>query len=110
MEMEILLRKEYSALPGLQESRSVQYILTRGTAGGKLYYGVRVTELGADWIEHGDYFPLTVCRPEAERVLTYLFENAVSAAHCQSVVSDLNEALDGSECNGEATHPALDCG
>ncbi len=110
MEMQILYRKEYSALPNLQASRSVQYILTRGVAEGCPIYGVQITELGADWMEHGEYYPLTVSRTEAEQVLTYLFENAVSASHCQAVVSDLATVLDGSECNGETAHPALDCG
>lgn len=110
MEMEILYRKEYSALPRIQTARSAQYALLRGTVNERVVYGVRTTEFGSGWIEHGECFPLTVLREEAERVAAYLFENAVSANHCQAVALDLASALDGSEFDGERPHPALDCG
>lgn len=110
MEMDILYRKEYSALPRIQRAHSAQYALLRGTVKGRVVYGVKVTEFGSGWIEDGDCFPLTVCREEAERVAAYLFENAVPAAHCQAVALDLASALDGSEIDGEKPHPALDCG
>ena len=110
MEMEILYRKEYSARPRVQAAHSAQYILLRGVVRGDIAYGVRVSEFGGGWMEHGDCFPLTVCREEAEHVAAYLFENAVPAAHAQAVALDLAPGLDGSELYGERAHPALDCG
>lgn len=110
MEMEILYRKEYSALPRVQAARSAQYMLMRGTAKAGVCYGVKVTEFGAGWMEHGACFPLTVCREEAERVVRYLFENAVSACQAEAVALDLAAALDGSDFDGEKSHSSLDCG
>lgn len=110
MDLSIVYRKEYSALPRIQAARSAQYALLRGTVEGRPAYGVKITEFGSGWIENGECFPLTACREEAEGVLAYLFENAVSATNCQAVAEDLMPMLDGSEFDAKRPHPALDCG
>ena len=102
--------RTYTALPGLQAARQVHYTLLSKRVGNQLCFGIRVCEHIDGRDDRAESCLFTRSRVQAEALLTYLYENAVPAAHCASVISDGYAALKWEEHHGSCSDSAAHCG
>lgn len=110
MEKTLVYQRVYSALPGLQQARSISYTLAEKRIGDDVGYRVRVSQTGPR-DEREEEGCLLACHPiQAEQLLTYLYENAVPPAHCISVVADVCGTWHREEENGVCPDSAARCG
>lgn len=113
MEQFLTYQREFSALPGLQEGKTVCYVLTCDQVLGHICYGVRVTDIDLHRVISDGVHPFTDDRERAERILQYLYENSVRASQCVSVISDLCSALEWTgweDSCGTEPDPIAHCG
>ena len=97
MEKMLTYQRDFSDLEGLQEAKTVYYVLTEETVRESKLYGAQVTEVGKHHTEHDAIRPFTDDKNRAELLLAYLYENAVPVAHCRAIINDVCTALDGIE-------------
>lgn len=103
-------RRDFSELPGLQEAKTLCYILESRQSKGPTRYGIHVTETCQSGVicEKTHFF--TCYRIQAEHLLTYLYENAVPAAQCISVISDACAAIKWEDKNDTSPSSIVNCG
>ena len=94
MEQHLMQERVFSELPGLQQAKSIRYTLMACREREHTYYGIRVDEISVGGVLGEEVCAFTENRLFAQRLLTYLYENAVAAAHCVSVISDVCAAAD----------------
>ncbi len=97
----IVYEKHFSQLDRLQQGRCVRYFLVCREDGGEPRYGIRVEEMANDYMMSEDWFEITLSCGQVRDLLTFLYENSVSAGCCQAVIADLLETEDG---NGAKTN------
>ena len=105
MKKELMFEKELSALKGLQSKSTVSYYLLENEHG----FGIEVSE-DAEGECQSDYLNLAFKeRIEAEKIITYLFENSIYLANYKEIIDDIL-ALNGecyvsyqtSDCRGQS--------
>lgn len=110
MEKILSYQREFSELAGLQEAKTIYYVLTVETVRNSMLYGIQVTEMSAYATEHDTIRPFTDNRARAEAMLAYIFENAVPAIHCRAIINDACTAFDGIGNDGYGTGAIAHCG
>lgn len=110
----ISFQKDFSMLPGLQAAHSLMYELLTFVSDEGTLYGIQVIEETGDAATACDAIgPFTQSIVRAKQILEYLYENAVPAVHCVSVISDVCTALEemnGEDVNGTKTDSGIDRG
>ena len=110
MEKILSYQRDFSALSGLQEAKTIYYVLTEESVRDSKLYGAQVTEVGLHHSDHETIRPFTDSKERAELLLTYLFENAVPAVHCRAVINDACTAFDGIGWDDHGTGSPSHCG
>lgn len=112
MPKDCVCERTFTALPGLQEAHLMRYTLMQVPAEEAIYYSIRVTEVYENQTMEDEIGPFTASLRCAKTILQYLYENAVCAAHCISIISDAVCILDSEEWEDvcvPCTHSVADC-